>query len=196
MKPTRILVIAVIGLLIGAGTGLGIRLLKTADTETASVDTTKVARPLETLPAFRFPDLEGRVRDSSEWGDRILVLNFWAAWCPPCREETPLFVDLQERYAGDNVRFVGIAIDDREPVRDFVDTYGVEYPVLIGGLDAIALSRRLGNRFEGLPFTVVAEPGGKIILRHEGGLRREQLEPVLKQAIEESRRTFASPERI
>ncbi len=195
MKPTRILLIAIIGLLIGAGTGLGIRLLQSNDASTAA-DTQASTPLLNTIPAFSYPDLEGRMHNGSEWGDRIVVLNFWASWCPPCRKETPLFVELQQQYAADNVRFIGIAIDDKEPVQEFVDSYGVEYPVLLGNLDAIALSKRLGNRFEGLPFTVVAEPGGKVVLRHQGGIGREQLEPVLKQAIEHSRRTYATPERI
>ena len=193
MKPTRILLIAIIGLLIGAGTGLGIRLLQSNDTSTAA-DTQASTPLLNTIPVFSYPDLEGRMHNGSEWGDRIVVLNFWASWCPPCRKETPLFVELQQQYAADNVRFIGIAIDDKEPVQEFVDSYGVEYPVLLGNLDAIALSKRLGNRFEGLPFTVVAEPGGKVVLRHQGGISREQLEPVLKQAIEHSRRTYATPE--
>ncbi len=195
MKPTRILLIAIIGLLIGAGTGLGIRLLQSNDASTAA-DTQASTPLLNTIPAFSYPDLEGRMHNGSEWGDRIVVLNFWASWCPPCRKETPLFVELQQQYAADNVRFIGIAIDDKEPVQEFVDSYGVVYPVLLGNLDAIALSKRLGNRFEGLPFTVVAEPGGKVALRHQGGISREQLEPVLKQAIEHSRRTYATPERI
>ncbi len=192
MKPSRILVIALAGLLVGALSGIGIKMLRQAE---RPAEPTKVV-VLEQMPEFAYPDLEGRLRHGSEWQTNILVLNFWAAWCPPCREETPLFVDLQEQYARDNVRFVGIAIDDREPVADFVDTYGVEYPVLLGDLEAITLSRRLGNRFDGLPFTVVVEPGGRILARFAGGVSREQIEPVIRQAIENNRRSYASPERI
>ena len=192
MKPTRILVIALVGLLVGALTGIGIKMLRQAERPAEPAE----APVLEQMPEFAYPDLDGHLRHGNEWKTNILVLNFWAAWCPPCREETPLFVDLQEQYARDNVRFVGIAIDDREPVADFVDTYGVEYPVLLGDLEAIALSRRLGNRFDGLPFTVVVEPGGRILARFAGGVSREQIEPVLQQAIENNRRSYASPERI
>ncbi len=192
MKPTQILIVAVAGLLIGAGTGIGIKFYKERH---ANEDAAEQAA-LERLPAFAYPDLEGRTRRSDEWQGRVLVLNFWASWCPPCREETPLFVALQEEYAKQNVRFVGIAIDDAEPVRDFVDTYGVEYPILLGDMDAITLSRRLGNRFEGLPFTVVVAPDGRIVSRFQGGVSRQQLEPVLQRTIEQYRRSFESPERI
>lgn len=192
MKPTRILIIALVGLLVGVLTGIGIKMLRQAEWPAEPAE----APVLEQMPEFTYPDLEGRLRHGNEWKTNILVLNFWAAWCPPCREETPLFVDLQEQYARDNVRFVGITIDDREPVADFVDTYGVEYPVLLGDLDAITLSRHLGNRFDGLPFTVIVEPGGRILARFVGGVSREQIEPVLQQAIENNRRSYASPERI
>ena len=195
MKPTRILMVAVLGLFLGAAAGFGIRFLK-SNKAPENAPVAGIEPALETLPAFSYPDLEGRLRHSSEWRDRILVLNFWAAWCPPCRAETPLLVELQEKYGHDNVRFVGIAIDDKQPVQDFVDENGVEYPILLGDVKAIELSKKLGNRFEGLPFTVVAMPGGRIILRHQGGIGRKELEPVLKQAIEDSRRTFSAPERI
>jgi len=133
-----------------------------------------------TLPHFTCPALDGRVRNSGEFADKVVVLNFWATWCPPCRKETPEFVALQETFA-DNVQFVGIAIDDAEPVREFADSFGVNYPVLLGDIDAVTLSRRLGNRYEGLPFTVVTAPGGKVVMRHAGGLERDQLEPLLRR---------------
>lgn len=194
-NPMRILYIAVAGLLIGAGIGVGLKVTGGND-QPAVANNTGSTETAEKIPEFSYPDLQGKARHSSEWQAKILVLNFWAAWCPPCREETPDFVALQEEFFHDNVKFVGIAIDDPEPVKDFVDTYGVNYPILLGDLQAVALSRKLGNRFEGLPYTVVAEPGGRVLLRHSGGLKREQLEPVLRQAIENNRRTHESVARI
>jgi thiol-disulfide isomerase/thioredoxin len=136
---------------------------------------------LERLPELSYPDLEGKARSTREWQDKLLVLNFWATWCPPCREETPLFVELQEQYADRGVQFVGLAIDDKAAVMDFVDSYGVEYPMLLGDINAMAVSKQLGNRFQGLPFTVIVAPGGQIVARHFGGLKREQIEPALKK---------------
>ncbi|MEL6722413.1 MAG: TlpA disulfide reductase family protein [Pseudomonadota bacterium] len=135
------------------------------------------------LPDFQYPDLEGKLRLSTEWQDQILVLNFWATWCPPCRKETPMFVELQEHYQTDQVQFVGIAIDDPEQVRTFADTYGVNYPILLGNLPAMTLARQLGNRFDALPYTLVAAPGGKVIFRQQGEVHRTTLEPILQQLI-------------
>ena len=136
---------------------------------------------LEQLPELSYPDLEGNTRSTTEWQDKVLVLNFWATWCPPCREETPLFVTLQEEYAAKGVQFVGLAIDDKAAVTDFVDSYGVEYPMLLGDINAMAVSKQLGNRFQGLPFTVIMAPGGQIVIRHAGGIKREQIEPILQK---------------
>jgi thiol-disulfide isomerase/thioredoxin len=136
---------------------------------------------LEQLPAMTYPDLQGRQRSLDEWQGKVVVLNFWATWCPPCREETPLFVALQDEYAAHGVQFVGLAIDEPDAVQTFVDTYGVEYPVLLGDIDAAEVSRQLGNRFGGLPFTVIVDRDGRIAARHFGGLQRNQLEPVLQR---------------
>jgi thiol-disulfide isomerase/thioredoxin len=134
---------------------------------------------LQQLPDLSYTDLAGQERKIREWQGKVVVLNFWATWCPPCREETPLFVALQEEYGARGVQFVGLAIDEQEAVQNFVDTYGVEYPILLGDMDAVELSRRLGNRLGGLPYTVVIARDGQIAARHVGGLKREQLEPLL-----------------
>jgi len=179
VKLSNYFLIAVGGAVIGAMSGFAWRAFDSTDRPeiTTPVQSVEV---IDVLPGFSYPDLDGRQRKSSEFTDKVVVLNFWATWCPPCRKETPEFVALQEAYAG-NVQFIGIAIDDEDPVREFADSYGVNYPVLLGDIEAVSLSRRLGNRYEGLPFTVVAAPGGNVVLRHAGGLDREQLEPLLRE---------------
>jgi thiol-disulfide isomerase/thioredoxin len=196
MNPLFLAGVAFVGVVLGGL--LGFALKSTEIEEPAifianqSIDMAEVS----ILPDFSYPDLQGKERQSGEWHAKILVLNFWATWCPPCREETPLFVDLQAQYRHDNVKFVSIAIDDLEPVKAFVEEYQINYPVLMGDMGAVALSRKLGNRFEGLPFTVVVAPGGSVILRHTGGISRQQLEPVLQEAIDKGRRTHEPTKRI
>jgi thiol-disulfide isomerase/thioredoxin len=173
--------IAVGGAAIGAITGFAWRAIDSAQQDPVPAPLATVQQ-VDVLPAFSYPDLDGRQRSHSEFGETVMVLNFWASWCPPCRKETPTFIALQEAYAGE-VQFIGIAIDDPEPVREFAETYGINYPVLLGDADAVMLSRRLGNRHEGLPFTVVVAANGRVLMRHIGELEREQLEPLLREAI-------------
>ncbi|MGB5614562.1 MAG: TlpA disulfide reductase family protein [Sedimenticolaceae bacterium] len=179
MKISNYFLIAVGGAVIGAATGFAWRALDDAN-QPAIESPIETVRQVDVLPSFSYPDLQGQQRQSSEFADKVLVLNFWATWCPPCRKETPEFVALQEDFRG-QVQFIGIAIDDEEPVREFADSYGVNYPLLLGDVEAVALSRQLGNRYEGLPFTVVMAPGGNVVLRHTGGLDREKLEPLLRE---------------
>jgi thiol-disulfide isomerase/thioredoxin len=179
LKIRNYFLIAIGGALLGAASGVAWRALDDRG-EPASSNPVKTVKQVDTLPEFAYPDLQGRERHSSEFADKIVVLNFWATWCPPCRKETPEFVALQDTFA-DHVQFIGIAIDDEGPVREFAESYGVNYPVLLGDMDAVAMSRSLGNRYEGLPFTVVAGPGGKVLLRHTGELERAELEPLLRE---------------
>ena len=133
------------------------------------------------IPDFTLPNLDGNPWRAEEWRDRILVINFWATWCPPCLKEMPMFIRLQEQFADKGVLFVGIAIDDREAVRNFVDTHGIEFPILLGEDKALELSTRLGDRFNSLPYTVVADYGGKILLRQAGEMKESRLRPLLEQ---------------
>ncbi|MCB1857325.1 MAG: TlpA family protein disulfide reductase [Gammaproteobacteria bacterium] len=135
-----------------------------------------VGEGLERLPAFSFPDLEGVTRHHDEWKARVLIVNFWATWCPPCRQEMPLFVETQERYRAQGVQFVAIAIDDRDLVKDFSDVYGINFPVVIGGVDAIQLSTSLGNKFGTLPFTAIFDRSGRTRYVQAGEISHETLE--------------------
>jgi thiol-disulfide isomerase/thioredoxin len=179
LKISNYFLLAIGGVVIGGASGFAWRAFDHASRPDITTPVESVQQ-VDVLPSFAYTDLDGRRRSSNEFTDKIVVLNFWATWCPPCRKETPEFVALQEAFAG-NVQFIGIAIDDEDPVRDFADSYGVNYPILMGDIEAISLSRRLGNRYEGLPFTVVTKPGGSVVLRHAGGLERSQLEPLLRK---------------
>ncbi|MBT8438646.1 MAG: TlpA family protein disulfide reductase [Gammaproteobacteria bacterium] len=180
MSPVHLIIIIAA---LGVGLGLGYSLYK-KDSATVPTAEEIAAKPekLDRLPDFSYPDLQGNSRSSQEWGDKIVVLNFWASWCPPCRKETPAFIEVQSRYP-QQVQFVGIAIDDKGPVEDFADTYGINYPTLLGDMSAIEISRQLGNRFSGLPFTAIFDQGGKLIYQQTGEVKKAELIEQIKALL-------------
>jgi thiol-disulfide isomerase/thioredoxin len=131
------------------------------------------------LPEFSFADLNGVQHSSTEWKGKVLVVNYWATWCPPCRKEMPLFIETQEAYGDKGVQFVGIAIDDPHMVQDFVDVFAINFPILLGDADAIRLSNRMGNRFDSLPFTAIFDREGKTRHVQAGEVTKEHLEKQL-----------------
>ena len=180
MKPVHLIIIIAA---LGIGLGLGYSLYKKDIPNVPnSQPLTKQAEKLDQLPEFSYPDLQGNDRSSSEWNDKIVVLNFWATWCPPCRKETPAFIEVQSSYP-QQVQFVGIAIDDQQPVQDFADSFGINYPTLLGDMSAIEISRRLGNRFSGLPFTAIFDQSGKLVYHQTGEVKKAELTEQIKALL-------------
>lgn len=134
-------------------------------------------------PAFSLPDINGVPHNSHEWAGKVVILNFWATWCPPCRSETPLFVELQEHYGATGLQFVGVAIDDADKVQDFMDTYGINYPMLLGENDAIDTAKQYGNRFGALPYTVVIDRQGMIRFIQRGEMTRPMVEDAIRPLL-------------
>ncbi len=135
------------------------------------------------LLSVTLPDLDGKPQPLGQWRGRVLVVNFWATWCAPCREEMPEFVKAQREYGGRGLQFVGIATDDEPKVRQFAAEIGVNYPTLLGGYGAIELSRTLGNRVGALPFTVIVDRDGRIVHRQLGPLKEAQLQGFIRQLL-------------
>lgn len=130
----------------------------------------------EAVLAARLADLQGQPQVLSQWRGKVLVVNFWATWCAPCREEIPAFVRLQDKYRAQGLQFVGIAIDQRDPVQAFIREFGINYPVLLGGMEGVEISRRAGNRVGALPFTLIIDRKGKIVATELGGIKESRLQ--------------------
>ena len=126
-----------------------------------------------------FPDTQGRPQALSQWRGKVLVLNFWASWCAPCREEMPDFAALRAQYQPRGVEFVGLAIDNATNVTQFLQLQPVNYPILIGEGAANNLARQLGNPSGALPYTIVFDRDGNLVLKHLGRLPRATLEAAL-----------------
>jgi len=130
-------------------------------------------------PDFKLPDLEDKQRSISEWDGKIRLVNFWATWCPPCLREMPAFIEMQEQYAEKDFVVIGIAIDYKDTVQDFVDSLGVNYPILYGEMAALELTTLYGNRLGVLPFSVFVGKDNKIISVHNGEITAETIKNIL-----------------
>lgn len=133
--------------------------------------------------ALVLPDVDGRQQPLSQWRGKVLVVNFWATWCAPCREEMPEFVAAQARDGPKGVQFVGIAVDDPDKVRAFAQEVKLNYPALIGGYGAIELSKTLGNELAALPFTIVVDREGRVAHTQLGPLKRSALDGLLSRLL-------------
>jgi thiol-disulfide isomerase/thioredoxin len=135
------------------------------------------------LPDFTLPDLSGQLRSVREWSGKTLVINFWATWCPSCREEMPDLVALQEQYAAQGVQMIGIALEDKQPVEEYLDFNKINYPTLIAGDQGMALAGLLGNRAEAIPYTVVVDRHGVIQDRHLGKFSKPELAKTIEAML-------------
>ncbi|MDZ7751658.1 MAG: TlpA disulfide reductase family protein [Gammaproteobacteria bacterium] len=134
-------------------------------------------------PAFALPDLDGHVREAAEWDGKVVLLNFWATWCPPCRREMPLFADLQQEFGRQGFQVVAVAIDEAAAVREFAAQYGLDFPLLVGDEDAIRVAQDYGNLQGALPFSVLYDRRGRVVARFKGEISRSRLAPHLGELL-------------
>ena len=126
---------------------------------------------------------DNTVVNTAEWQNRVLVVNFWASWCPPCVEEMPALSDLQDEFASKNVLFVGIGIDTPSNIRQFLETTLVSYPIVMGGLQGSKIGKALGNTQGALPYTVVINAKGKVANTKLGKINEDELRKQIKAAL-------------
>jgi thiol-disulfide isomerase/thioredoxin len=124
---------------------------------------------------FRLPDLDGKTRALEDWRGRVIVLNFWATWCPPCREEIPLFIALQKKHAADGLQVIGVAVDNKASVLAYRQSAGINYPILMGGDNAMEVAAKYGDRMNSLPYSVIISRGGSITTRKLGAFDEVEL---------------------
>jgi thiol-disulfide isomerase/thioredoxin len=103
------------------------------------------------LLATTLPDPLGTKQAIAQWRGKVLVVNFWATWCEPCREEIPGLMRLRKKYASNGVELIGIAVDSADKIRNYAKTMLIDYPLLVGGIESIELARLLGNKAGGCP---------------------------------------------
>ncbi len=130
---------------------------------------------------FTLLDLDKNEVSLSDFQGKIVILNFWATWCPPCRDEIPDFMEVNDLYKDMNVQIIGVSIDtDMKALVDFVDEFGINYPTWIDGtIDDI--SSKWGIR--AIPTTFFLDENGEVIFKNVGRMTKDQIINILEEVL-------------
>ncbi len=182
MKSPLIKLIVLIALAFAVWEGIAIyrslNYWKPAEPET---NTPKAA--ISPILELSLQDMEQKPQPLRQWQGRVLVINFWAAWCEPCKDEMPMLKKMQAAWPPDKVRFVGIGIDERQALLAFLKQQPMNYPMLIGTQDTLDLTGPYGNVQGGIPFTLVFDRSSHIVLKKLGRINEPELRNAILTAI-------------
>jgi thiol-disulfide isomerase/thioredoxin len=155
---------------------------RTAASSVAAAPSTCDAKATTANFDFKVKDVDGRTVNLADFKGKVVMMNFFATWCGPCKYETPMFVQLQEQFRDQGVRFVGVQIDDDPALlKPFRDEYKVNYPLLLAN-DRDDLQDAFGP-FWGLPVTLMIGRDGTICRRHMGLAAKEQMEKEIRNLL-------------
>lgn len=141
------------------------------------------------LVGTRRPDYElgsssGERVSAAEFDGKVVLVNFWATWCAPCRKEMPMLVRLHQAYVAQGFEVVGIAMDEVEQAREFAAGLGIDYPILIGTTDVMSIVREYGNVSGVLPYSVLIDREGIIRWAYLGELKEDEVTREITQLLE------------
>jgi peroxiredoxin len=142
----------------------------------------------EAFFAQTFNDLDGQPTDMARWKDRIVVVNFWATWCPPCVEEMPDLQRIHDEYSSRGVTVIGLGIDSPSSLKRFRDEHLLSLPLFAAGVSGSELGRALGNPSGALPYTVLVDREGRIVQARLGQVQPAELRRWLDAQIRVSAR--------
>jgi thiol-disulfide isomerase/thioredoxin len=160
-----------------AGAGIGAALWQSG----RNTARTAASQAEQAFWSLDFAQVDGQTLKASSLRGQPLLVNFWATWCPPCVKEMPLLDSFAQRHANQGWRVLGIAVDQLQPVRDFLQRLPVAFPIAMAGMEGLGLSRRLGNAGGQLPYSLVFDRTGQIAQRHLGAVNEPMLQDWIKQ---------------
>ena len=134
-------------------------------------------------PDFSLASNSGETVSVADFSGKTILINFWATWCAPCREEMPVLMELQRQHQANGLQVVGIALDNAESVKSFVQTYGISYPILIGDADVFETSAAYGNIEGVLPYSVLIDKSGIVRWQYAGKLHMKDINLQLSSLL-------------
>ena len=160
--------VPIIAILVLLAAGLYLRVHRRGGTRTGSGTQQHSA-----APDFSLPQVNGQSLRLSSYRGKVVLLDFWATWCTPCREEIPHLVELQNKYRDQGLQIIGVSMDDSpDPVRDFYQRFQMNYPVVMGNADI----GELYGGVLGLPIALVIDRDGRVYAKHIGATEASVLE--------------------
>ncbi|TNF90379.1 MAG: TlpA family protein disulfide reductase [Gammaproteobacteria bacterium] len=178
MKQKQLLVVAIALLSMLAGAALYNFLQPVLFTEPTAGEQTPLA-----LHAIPLTDLDQRETVFRDWQGDLLLVNFWAPWCAPCRREIPSLIQIQREYGERGVRVLGIAFDSEAQVRRFAEEYKIDYPLFLATNRAAMYNAALDNPSGSLPYTALLDRNLTIIFRHNGEMTLAGLRALLDKSL-------------
>lgn len=145
----------------------------TSDTNTAHKNS-KIA-----APNFTLANIKGGKISLDEYKEQVVLVNFWATWCPPCRAEIPEFIEAYNETSNKGFTVIGIALDQKELIEEFVNDFGVSYPIAYGNEDVSETSLKYGNTMGALPYNVVLNRKHEIVYAKPGPLSKKHLHSLI-----------------
>lgn len=156
----------------------------------SSSDAPAPAASAATIPLseITFTGLDGHTHRLADWRGKLLLVNFWATWCAPCRVEIPALVAAQKKYGPRGFQVIGPAVDDPAAVRAQLAELGIDYPVMTGTPDEmIRTMAALGNDPGALPFSVLIGADGRILTNQLGAFSAAQLDALIRDHLPQQR---------
>lgn len=136
------------------------------------------------LFAATLSDMDDKPVALEKFKGKPLIVNFWARWCAPCRQEIPALIKLRQTHRNENLEVIGIGLEDKpEAVREFAKAYDMDYPVLLAKDKGIDLMAALGNNKGGLPFTIVIDRKGRMVSKKLGIMQQADLDAAANAVL-------------